>query len=143
MLVIAKLARLVGVDQIHIGTIVGKMEGSAAEVEEIEEQIEQPIIQPHSKTHALGEEWMHIKPVFAVCSGGLHPGHVPKLVKMLGRDIITQMGGGIHGHPGGTRTGATAARQAVDAVMEGMSLARYAENHKELAAALGKWNKKG
>jgi ribulose-bisphosphate carboxylase large chain len=141
MLVVAKLARLIGVDQIHIGTIIGKMEGERADIVEIEQQIEKRIIKPHSDTHALGEEWMNLKPVFAVCSGGLHPGHVPKLVKMLGKDIIIQMGGGIHGHTNGTHAGAAAARQAVDAVMDGTSLQTYAKTHKELAVALKKWNK--
>lgn len=141
MLVIAKLARLIGVDQIHIGTIIGKMEGEKPEVLEIEQQIEKNIIRPHSETHALGEEWMGIRPVFAVCSGGLHPGHVPKLVRMLGKDIIVQMGGGIHGHPEGTRTGAAAARQAVDAAVEGATLDEYAKGRRELALALRKWNK--
>ena len=139
MLTIAKLARLIGVDQIHIGTIIGKMEGDKDDVIEIEDQIEKRIIAPHSKTHALGEEWMHIKPVFAVCSGGLHPGHIPKLMNLLGKDIIIQAGGGCHGHPNGTREGATALRQSVDAAMEGVSLKNYAMHHKELAVALKKW----
>ena len=60
---------------------------------------------------------------------------------MLGKDIIIQTGGGIHGHPDGTLAGAMAARQAVDAVMSGVSLKHYARNNKELAAALEKWNK--
>jgi len=139
MLVIAKLARLIGVDQLHIGTIVGKMSGGRPEVGEIEQQIERSIIQPHKETHALGEEWMHIKPVFAVCSGGLHPGHVPKLVKMLGKDIIIQAGGGVHGHPNGTVAGAKAMRQAVDAAMKGVSLEKHAVKHEELQAALKRW----
>lgn len=141
MLVIAKLARLIGVDQIHIGTVVGKMEGGSTEVGEIEQEIEERMILPHKKAHALGEEWMHIKPCMAVCSGGLHPGHVPKLMEMLGRDIVIQMGGGIHGHPKSTKSGAAAARQAVDAVMNGIPLAGYAKSHKELADAIGKWGK--
>jgi len=49
-----------------------------------------------------------------VCSGGLTPEHVPKLVEMLGRDIIIQMGGGIHGNPKGTMEGARVARRMVD-----------------------------
>jgi len=139
MLVVVKLARLIGVDQIHIGTIIGKMVGAKADIVEIEQQIEQSIIQPHKETHALGEEWMHIKPVFAVCSGGLHPGHVPKLVEMLGKDIIIQAGGGCHGHPKGTKEGATSLRQAVNATINNISLREYAKNHRELKAALDKW----
>ena len=139
MLVIAKLARLIGADQIHIGTILGKMQGGRSEVENIEQEIEKKIIQPDKDNHMLAENWMNIKPVFAVCSGGLHPGHVPKLVKMLGRDIIMQFGGGCHGHPKGTLAGAKAIRQAVDAIMEGATLEEYARNHEELKLAVNKW----
>lgn len=114
MLVIAKLARLIGVDQLHIGTIIGKMEGGRAEVTEIEGEIENRIVQPDRKNHVLAEDWLNIKPVFAVCSGGLAPGHVPKLVKMLGKDIIIQMGGGLHGNPKGTLEGAKTARKIIE-----------------------------
>jgi len=137
MLVIAKIARLIGVDQIHIGTVVGKMEGGYEEVHEIEENIEKKLIKEHN--HVLSEKWYNIKPVFAVCSGGLHPGHVPKLIKMLGKDIIIQMGGGIHGHPCGTQIGATAARYAIEASLKGIPLKTYAKHHPELSAALKKW----
>jgi ribulose-bisphosphate carboxylase large chain len=81
-----------------------------------------------------------IKPVFPVCSGGLHPGHVPKLVEYFGKDIIIQMGGGLHGHPEGTVEGARAARQAIDATMKGISLEKYAKTHEQLRLALVKWN---
>ena len=55
--------------------------------------------------------------VFPVASGGLHPKSVPKLVKRMGKDIIIQAGGGIHGHPGGTIAGAKAMRAAVERVI--------------------------
>jgi len=48
------------------------------------------------------------------------------------RDVVIDFGGGIHGHPDGTRAGATAARQAIDALMKGTSLEDYAKEHKEL-----------
>lgn len=142
MLAIAKLCRLAGLDQLHIGTAVGKMEGPAQEIEAIREQIEEYSVKKNEKTHVLGEKWYHIKPTFAVCSGGLHPGHVPDLMKFFGTDIIIQMGGGIHGHPYGTIAGATAARQAVDAVMKGVSLEQYSKDHEELRLALEKWCQK-
>ncbi|MCK4555518.1 MAG: ribulose-bisphosphate carboxylase large subunit, partial [Candidatus Aenigmarchaeota archaeon] len=126
MLVIAKIARLIGIDQLHIGTAyVGKMSGSAKEVIDIENAIEQ--------------RYFGIKPVFAVASGGLHPGHVPKLMQRMGTDIIMQFGGGVHGHPDGTRAGATAVRQAVEAVMKKISIKQYSKTHKELAGAIEKW----
>jgi len=138
MLAVAEACRLIGVDQIHIGTAVGKMEGSAEEVVAVGEEIEHSIIKEHG--HILAENWGNIKPVFAVCSGGLHPGLVPRLVKILGRDIIIQAGGGVWGHPSGGRAGAAAMRQAVDAAMLRTDLKEYAKNKEELRLALKKWS---
>lgn len=125
MLTIAKISRLIGMDQLHIGTVVGKMEGSMDETVGIK--------------NSIIKEWYGINPTFPVCSGGLHPALVPKLVEILGKDIIIQAGGGIHGHPEGTVKGAIAMRQAVDAVMDGISIEEYAKNHEELRLALEKW----
>jgi len=126
MKVLAKSARLIGVDQLHVGTAVGKM---AEKREAVKENI-----------GALTEPFYGIKATFPVCSGGLHPGHVPKLVKYFGKDIIIQAGGGVHGHPKGTRAGAKAMRQAIDAVMAGLTLKEYAKCAPELALALAKWS---
>ena len=137
MMVLADLCRLIGVDTLHIGTIVGKMEGDENEVSEIYEEIEKKKVK---ETHErLKQDWGKIKPVLAVSSGGLHPGNIPYLIKHLGKDLIIQMGGGIHGNPLGTRAGAMAARQAVDAVLSGEKLKDYSKNHYELKAALDKW----
>ena len=139
MLVMAKLCRLIGVDQLHIGTVIGKMEGSREEVENIEEAVERRFVDRDSGEHVLEQKWGSIKPVFAVCSGGLHPGHVPRLMEYMGKNIIIQMGGGVHGHPDGTLGGAKAARQAVTAVMQGRTLAEYAKTHGELRKAIKRW----
>jgi ribulose-bisphosphate carboxylase large chain len=125
MLVVAKLARLAGVDQLHIGTVVGKMHGPKQEV-----------LQIHK---ALHEPMGRLKGVVSVCSGGLHPGHVPDLLKIFGKDIVIQAGGGIHGHRQGTFKGAVAMRQAIEACLEGITLSEYAKKHKELAIALKQW----
>src|SRR3989338_5843444 len=134
MMVLADIARLIGVDQLHIGTVVGKLEGSLNEVSEINEEIEKRIIK-ETKTR-LSQNWGRIKPVLSVSSGGLHPRHIPYLIKHLGKDVVMQFGGGIHGHPKGTLRGAIAVRQAVDAVMQGISLKKFSENHVELKDAL-------
>ncbi len=139
MLVVADIARLIGVDQIHIGTVVGKMVGERKEVKHLEDEIEKEFVK--GGRHTLEEEWHGIKPVFAVCSGGLHPGLVPKLIEIMGKNIIIQAGGGIHGHPKGTRAGAKAMRQALEAAMEGIELKEYAKEHKELYEALRKWSR--
>ena len=127
MLAYARSLRLIGVDQLHIGTAVGKMEGPADELIDIR--------------NSLIDECYNIKTVFPVCSGGLHPGLVPDLLGILGRDMIIQMGGGIHGHPGGTVEGANAARQAIEATVKGISLEEYSEDHVELKEALEHWEK--
>jgi ribulose-bisphosphate carboxylase large chain len=137
MIVIGDITRLIGLDQLHIGTVVGKMRGAKTEVLNTEEEIEETKVIEHS--HCLAEDWLDIKPVFAVCSGGLYPGTIPYLTRVLGKDIIIQAGGGVHGHRGGTRAGAMATRQAVDAVMEGISLPEYAKSHKELGVAIRQW----
>ena len=126
MRVIAKVARIIGVDQLHVGTIVGKMSETKEEVLE--------------NISALKEEMNGLKPVMPVASGGIHPRLVPALIKTFGKDFIIQAGGGIHGHTNGTIAGATAMRQAVTAVFEGKTLEEYAESHKELRTALRLWS---
>jgi ribulose-bisphosphate carboxylase large chain len=137
MVVIGDVARLIGVDQLHIGTVIGKMEGIKKEILATEDEIEDKIVGRSS--YSLAEDWLDIKPVFAVCSGGLHPGLVPYLVKTLGNDIIIQAGGGIHGHRLGTTAGAVAMRQAIDATLNNITLKEYSKNHKELNIALKQW----
>ena len=125
MRTVAKVARVIGVDQLHVGTIVGKMSETKTEVLE--------------NIDALKTEMAGLKPVLPVASGGLHPKLVPALMKYFGRDFVIQAGGGIHGHPDGTFAGATAMRQAVDATLQGKTLEAYAETHKELKIALDLW----
>ena len=137
MMVIADFARLIGVDTLHIGTGIGKLEGNIKDIEELQEEIENKKIKATKKR--LEQKWWNIKPVLGVSSGGLHPGHVPFLIKHLGKDLVIQAGGGIHGHPSGTEAGAKAMRQAVDAVMKKISLEEYAKTNKELREALEKW----
>ncbi len=140
MMCVADFARMAGSDSLHIGTGIGKMKGGKREVAEISEEIEGNKV---SKTkHRLEQNWGGMKPVFSVCSGGIYPGHIPYLMKNFGDDIIIQAGGGCHGHPDGTRVGATAMRQAVDATMKGETLEHYGKTHKELWDALDFWGSK-
>ena len=141
MLALAKLMRLIGMDQLHTGTIIGKMEGGKQEVLEINNAISKSTIKDNNLT-TLNQDWYDIKPVLPVASGGLSPLHVPELIKILGKDMVFQFGGGCHGHPDGTKAGAIAIRQAVDATLHGYSLNEYAEKKSELAKAIEKWGKK-
>ena len=137
MMVLADIARLIGVDQLHIGTGIGKLEGDIELVSELNEEMEKKIVK--ETKNRLAENWEKIKPVLSVSSGGLHPGHVPFLIKHLGKDLIIQLGGGIHGHPKGTLRGAIAARQAIEASLRGINLKKYSKNHIELRDALEYW----
>ncbi len=137
MLAVAKVARLIGIDQIHIGTAIGKLEAPREEVLALQEAITGRNIR--SKKQILAQGWNGIKPVFPVTSGGLHPGLIPEIIDMLGKDIVIQVGGGVWGHPRGGRAGGSAVRQAIDAALKGISLDEYAKKRKELRGALEKW----
>ncbi|MCX6746623.1 MAG: type III ribulose-bisphosphate carboxylase [Candidatus Pacearchaeota archaeon] len=139
MFVLADFARLIGVDQIHIGTGIGKLEGDIREIEGLIEEIESRNIK--AAKHRLEQRWGDIRPVLGVSSGGLHPRHVPFLMKHLGKNLVIQAGGGIHGHPLGTKAGAIAMRQAIDATLQKISLEKYAKTHVELEEALREWKK--
>ncbi len=122
---IAKILRIVGVDQLHVGTGVGKMAENEKEVT--------------GNINSLTCELHGIKKTMPVASGGLHPYLVPEIIKIFDKDVIIQMGGGIHGHPKGTTWGARAARQAVDSIEENIPIDKYAKKHKELEYAIKKW----
>ena len=87
----------------------------------------------------MGQDWLNIKPVLPVSSGGLHPGVVPDVLERLGVDIALQIGGGIHGHPHGSYAGAKAMRDAVEACLDGVSLEDAARHSLELKTALNLW----
>jgi ribulose-bisphosphate carboxylase large chain len=87
----------------------------------------------------LSQDWGKIKPVLPVSSGGLHPGLIPSVMNILGNDCTLLVSGGIHGHPKGTRAGAKAVMQAIEATMGKIDLNEYAKKNKELKQALGKW----
>jgi ribulose-bisphosphate carboxylase large chain len=122
---IATVARVIGVDQLHVGTVVGKMSETKAEVLE--------------NIDACKSSMGNLKPVLPVASGGIHPRLVPALLETFGNDVVIQAGGGIHGHPNGTVAGSKAMRQAVDAILKGMTLEEYAKTHSELKVALEHW----
>lgn len=137
MEVIAQLARMVGVDTLHIGTAYGKMTGGKEEVLHIEEEMESSFTK-ETRDHLL-QKWYKVKPVLGVASGGVYPGITDKIIKFMGNNVVIQAGGGIHGHPSGTISGAKAMRQAVDATLKKIPLKVYALDHIELHEALKKW----
>lgn len=135
-----KFYRLIGVDQLHIGTGVGKMEGDPITVHHYRDIAVERGTEEKLYLGALKSEFAnHIKPIMPVASGGVNTGMMEALVALHGRDVNIQAGGGVHGHPGGTVAGAASMRQAVDAIMQNVSLPEYAKKHKELKIALDKF----
>lgn len=137
---LAKIMRTIGVEQIHSGTAVGKLVGSREEVTSIASVLREKNVRP-KKGFLLDQDWGNIKPSFPVSSGGVHPGLIPDEMDIYGKDFVLLVSGGIHGHPRGTRAGAMATMQAIEATKKKISLEEFAKTNKELREALGKWGR--
>jgi len=128
MLPIAKICRMCGGDALHVGTLgIGKMEGDHKG--------------DRDNIDACFDRSAGYKKVMPVCSGGIYPGVLDKIIAATGFDVQLQAGGGVAGHPGGVRKGGMAMSQAVDASFSGISLEEYARTHPELRTALEMWGR--
>ncbi|QOJ79120.1 type III ribulose-bisphosphate carboxylase [Infirmifilum lucidum] len=141
MFTLAKLYRVIGIDQLHVGTPeVGKLEAKAVDVVRNARVLrEDPYVPDAEDTFHMRQPFNGMKPAFPVASGGLHPGTLPEVIRRMGIDLVIQVGGGVVGHPDGPRAGASAVRQAIEATLSGVDLGEYAKTHRELARALEKW----
>jgi ribulose-bisphosphate carboxylase large chain len=139
MYFLAKLMRLIGVDNIHIGTVVGKLDSPKQDVVDMKDMLlKQEMTEFEGRK--LSQNWGKIKSTLPVASGGLHPGVLPEVLKVYDTtDMILQVGGGVHGHPDSTHSGAKATVQAIEAFREGISIEEKAKSASELAKALKKW----
>lgn len=135
---IAKEIRLLGFDQLHSGTAVGKLVGEEDEVLAVASVLRDKVTKAQ-KYLLMDQDWGDIKSAFPVSSGGLHPGLVPDVLDIYGNELILLVSGGIHGHPKGTRAGAKATMQALEAWQDNLTLEEKAKTSKELAVALEKW----
>jgi ribulose-bisphosphate carboxylase large chain len=119
--VIAKWMRMAGVDHVHAGTVVGKLEGDPATVAGIYSTLRDEHTSQRLE-HGLffDQPWAALNKVMPVASGGIHAGQMHQLLHYLGEDVVLQFGGGTIGHPDGIAAGATANRVA----METMVMAR-------------------
>jgi ribulose-bisphosphate carboxylase large chain len=136
---LAGISRVIGVDSLHIGGL-GKLVGGRREVSD--NYIKTSYKKNKRGIEMLEQDWYGTKQAISTCSGGLHPGILKRLTDMLGTDIVMQVGGGVHGHPGGTYSGARALHQAITAIMSDVSVREYSKNHEELRQALNKWGHK-
>ena len=135
-----KFYRLIGIDQLHVGTGVGKMGDSPLEVKRLRDVAVERRIPEQFYLLGLEMEFMeNIKPMFPIASGGLQPGHLDGVSVIFGKDVIIQAGGGVHGHPRGTEGGARAMRAAADAIGEGITVKEMAGKVPELKEALDYW----
>jgi ribulose-bisphosphate carboxylase large chain len=119
--VICKWMRMAGVDHIHAGTVVGKLEGDPLMVKGFYNtllDVKTDINLPQGLFFA--QDWASLRKCLPVASGGIHCGQMHMLLNYLGDDVVLQFGGGTIGHPDGIQAGATANRVA----LESMVLAR-------------------
>ena len=93
--VICDLAGLMGVDFIHAGMWGGYLSDNEEDL---------------SKTLTI----LRNRGVMPALSCGMHPGLVKAIEKRFGTDFMANVGGAIHGHPGGSFSGAKAMRQSID-----------------------------
>jgi ribulose-bisphosphate carboxylase large chain len=116
--VICKWMRMAGVDHIHAGTVVGKLEGDPLMVKgfyhtllDVTSEINLP------QGLFFAQDWASLRKCLPVASGGIHCGQLHQLVHYLGDDVVLQFGGGTIGHPDGIQAGATANRVALEAMI--------------------------
>ncbi len=150
--VLAKWVRLLGVDHVHAGTVVGKLEGDPNNVRGYYDVLRQDRVAANPvRGLFFDQDWASLPPVMPVASGGIHAGQMHELLHYLGEDVVLQFGGGTIGHPDGIAAGATANRVALEAMVlarnegrdfysEGPEILREAAQHcPPLARALDIW----
>src|SRR6478735_6142736 len=116
--VIAKWCRLLGVDHIHAGTVVGKLEGDPDMIRGYYDVCRRRFNPANPRTGMyFDQDWGSMPSVMPVASGGIHAGQMYQLLHYLGEDVVLQFGGGTIGHPMGIAAGATANRVAVEAMI--------------------------
>jgi len=150
--VLAKWMRLAGVDHIHSGTVVGKLEGDPNAIRGYYDTLRlDHVAADPVKGLYFDQDWASMPGVMPVASGGIHAGQIHQLLGYLGEDVVLQFGGGTIGHPMGIAAGATANRVAVEAmikarnegrdyVIEGTDILKAAaKQSRELDVALATW----
>ncbi len=123
-----QLWRLAGADHLHVNGLANKFSEDDASVIAAARAVLAPL---------WPEAPMAAMPVFSSGQTGLVAAATHAAVG--GCDLIFAAGGGIFGHPGGVAAGVAALRQAWDAAVAGVPLAKQAARHAELQAALGFW----
>lgn len=140
--VISKWMRLAGVDHIHAGTVVGKLEGDPNSVRGFYTTLRDNHV-PADPTLGLyfEQDWASMPGVMPVASGGIHAGQMPQLLHYLGEDVVLQFGGGTIGHPDGIAEGAAANRIAVEAIIQARNEGKdYLNEGADILARAARWS---
>lgn len=150
--VLSKWMRMVGGDHLHVGTVLGKLEGNRSLVEGYCKVLRENYVEKDlSRGLFFDQDWYTVPSVMPVASGGIHAGQVHLLLDIFGDDTVLQFGGGTIGHPWGIAAGATANRYAVEAMIQARNagkdivaegediLGKAAKECPELQAALDIW----
>ncbi len=117
--VICKWLRLAGVDHLHAGTVVGKLEGDRNSVLGFYDVLRERHNDANPERGLFFEQdWGGLRKVMPVASGGIHAGQMHQLLDLFGDDVVLQFGGGTIGHPEGVAQGATANRVALEAMVK-------------------------
>ena len=139
--VIAKWMRMAGVDHIHAGTIVGKLEGDPNVIKGIY-SICRDSFTHENLEHGVffDQDWAGLRKLMPVASGGIHAGQMHQLITYLGEDVVLQFGGGTIGHPDGIQAGATANRVALEVMIKARNEGRDIWNEgPQILADAAKW----
>jgi ribulose-bisphosphate carboxylase large chain len=150
--VLAKWMRLAGVDHIHAGTVVGKLEGDPNAIAGYYDTLRMGRLTANPvRGLYFDQEWGSMPGVMPVASGGIHAGQMHDLLHYLGEDVVLQFGGGTIGHPMGIAAGATANRVALESMIKARNEGRNyrkegddilkaaAKKSRELDVALATW----
>lgn len=150
--VISKWMRLAGVDHIHAGTVVGKLEGDPNTTAGFYDTLRLDSVQADPvKGLYFDQEWASMPAVMPVASGGIHAGQMHQLIHYLGEDVVLQFGGGTIGHPMGIAAGAEANRVALEVMIKARNegrdyyqegpdiLKKAASRNRALDMALATW----
>jgi ribulose-bisphosphate carboxylase large chain len=139
--VIAKWMRMAGVDHIHAGTIVGKLEGDPNVIKGIYSICRDSFTKKNLEQGVFfDQDWAGLRKLMPVASGGIHAGQMHQLISYLGEDVVLQFGGGTIGHPQGIQAGAQANRVALEVMIKARNEGRdiWTEGPQILADA-AKW----
>ncbi len=139
--VISKWMRLAGVDHIHAGTVVGKLEGDPNITKGFYDTLREDFIPMQLENGVFFDQhWASLNKVMPVASGGIHAGQMHQLLHYLGEDVVLQFGGGTIGHPDGIQAGAVANRVALEVMVQARNEGRdYMAEGPEILNDAAKW----